>query len=187
MEIKALWKLNFLQVITYLDLQVTSLTRPASFLGLFYMLQYMDKLALSQATLFHLQENLGRFLCLLRLLSPISSTLTRLSSTGPERPTVSLGICGVLLCLPGAGPALSHRSNPPWKVPAYIGVSLMCHVACKSFGRLMAAARFFLGVGVASIAPGFSLITGMFSEQEKQPARQAAWSHGELERSRSAR
>ena len=37
------------------------------------------------------------------------------------------------------------------------------------------AARFFLGVGEASIAPGFALITGMFYKREEQPARQAAW------------
>lgn len=36
-------------------------------------------------------------------------------------------------------------------------------------------ARFFLGVGEASIAPGFALITGMFYKREEQPARQAAW------------
>lgn len=37
------------------------------------------------------------------------------------------------------------------------------------------AARFFLGVGEASIAPGFALITGMFYKREEQPAPQAAW------------
>lgn len=50
----------------------------------------------------------------------------------------------------------------------------MCHAACTSFSGLMAA-RFFLGVGEASIAPGFALITGMFYKREEQPARQAAW------------
>lgn len=54
------------------------------------------------------------------------------------------------------------------------GGILMCHAACTSFGGLMAA-RFFLGVGEASIAPGFALITGMFYKREEQPARQAAW------------
>ena len=46
----------------------------------------------------------------------------------------------------------------------------MCHAAAKSFGGLVAA-RFFLGVGEAAIAPGFSLITGMFYKREEQPAR----------------
>lgn len=40
------------------------------------------------------------------------------------------------------------------------------------------AARFFLGVGEASIAPGFAMITGMFYTREEQPARQAAWFAG---------
>lgn len=53
----------------------------------------------------------------------------------------------------------------------------MCHAACTSFSGLMAA-RFFLGVGEASIAPGFALITGMFYKREEQPARQAAWFAG---------
>ena len=54
------------------------------------------------------------------------------------------------------------------------GGILMCHAACTSIGGLIAA-RFFLGVGEASIAPGFALITGMFYKREEQPARQAAW------------
>lgn len=54
------------------------------------------------------------------------------------------------------------------------GGILMCHAACTSFAGLMAA-RFFLGVGEASLAPGFALITGMFYKREEQPARQAAW------------
>lgn len=51
-----------------------------------------------------------------------------------------------------------------------LGWCLMCHSASKDFGGLMAA-RFFLGVGEAAIAPGFSLITGMFYKREEQPAR----------------
>ncbi|GMF66755.1 unnamed protein product [Aspergillus oryzae] len=47
------------------------------------------------------------------------------------------------------------------------GGVLMCHAAAKNFGGLMAA-RFFLGVGEAAIAPGFALITGI----------QAAWFFG---------
>lgn len=50
------------------------------------------------------------------------------------------------------------------------GGVLMCHAACKNFGGLMAA-RFFLGVGEAAIAPGFALLTGMFYKREEQPLR----------------
>lgn len=53
------------------------------------------------------------------------------------------------------------------------GGILMCHAAATNFGGLMAA-RFFLGVGEAAIAPGFSLITGMFYKREEQPARYAS-------------
>lgn len=34
------------------------------------------------------------------------------------------------------------------------------------------AVRFFLGVGEAAIAPGFTLLTGMFFKREEQPIRQ---------------
>src|SRR6266511_5406552 len=41
------------------------------------------------------------------------------------------------------------------------GVVLMCHSAFHNFAGL-ATARFFLGVTEAAVAPGFSLLTGMF-------------------------
>lgn len=50
------------------------------------------------------------------------------------------------------------------------GGIVMCHAACKGFSGLMAV-RFFLGVGEAAVAPGFSLITGMFYKREEQPIR----------------
>lgn len=37
------------------------------------------------------------------------------------------------------------------------------------------AQRFFLGVAEAAVAPGFSLITGMFYQRREQPIRQASW------------
>lgn len=46
----------------------------------------------------------------------------------------------------------------------------MCHAAAVNYGGIMAA-RFFLGVGEACIAPGFALVTGMFYKREEQPAR----------------
>ena len=46
----------------------------------------------------------------------------------------------------------------------------MCHAACTNFSGLMAA-RFFLGVGEAAVAPGFSLITGLFYKRREQPLR----------------
>lgn len=46
----------------------------------------------------------------------------------------------------------------------------MCHAACSNWSGLMAV-RFFLGVGEAAIAPGFTLLTGMFYKREEQPLR----------------
>lgn len=54
------------------------------------------------------------------------------------------------------------------------GGILMCMAACKTFTHLMVV-RFFLGVAEAAVAPGFSLITGMFYTRKEQPLRQAAW------------
>ncbi|KAK4921797.1 hypothetical protein LTR66_016644 [Elasticomyces elasticus] len=57
------------------------------------------------------------------------------------------------------------------------GAVLMCHGACRSFGALMAA-RFFLGVSEAAVAPGFSLIVGMFYKRDEHPLRQGIWFAG---------
>ncbi|KAJ5256749.1 hypothetical protein N7478_012853 [Penicillium angulare] len=142
MERKLLWKLDLFLI---------------PLMGFCYMLQYMDKLALSQATLFNLQEDLNL--------------------KGTEYNWTS---------------AVFYFGYLAWSWPSsylivrlplgkYLGFAvflwggiLMCHASCTSFSGLMAA-RFFLGVGEASIAPGFALITGMFYKREEQPARQAAW------------
>lgn len=52
------------------------------------------------------------------------------------------------------------------------GGILMCHAATTNFTGLMCA-RFFLGVGEAAIAPGFTLLIGMFYKREEQPIRYA--------------
>ncbi|CAI7586237.1 unnamed protein product [Penicillium pancosmium] len=145
LERKVLWKL---------DLYPSSLI---PLMGFCYMLQYMDKLALSQATLFNLAEDLN-----------LQGTEYNWSS------------------------AIFYFGYFAWSWPSsylivrlplgkYLGMAvfvwggvLMCHAACTNAAGLMAA-RFFLGVGEASIAPGFALITGMFYKREEQPARQAAW------------
>jgi len=53
----------------------------------------------------------------------------------------------------------------------------MCTAGCTSFAGLMVQ-RFFLGVAEAAVAPGFSLITGMFYLRKEQPIRQGAWFFG---------
>ncbi|PYH95668.1 pantothenate transporter [Aspergillus ellipticus CBS 707.79] len=126
-------------------------------MGVCYMMQYMDKLALSQATMFNLRQDLHL--------------------EGQEYTWTS---------------AVFYFGYFAWSWPSsylivrlpigkYISISvllwggiLMCHAAVKNYGGLITA-RFFLGVGEAAIAPGFSLITGMFYKREEQPARQSAW------------
>ncbi|KAI9373345.1 major facilitator superfamily domain-containing protein [Aspergillus egyptiacus] len=122
-----------------------------------YMMQYMDKVALSQATLLNLREDLNL--------------------QGQQYSWAS---------------AIFYFGYFAWSWPSsylivrlplakYIAVSvlvwggvLMCHAAAKNFADLMAV-RFFLGVGEASIGPGFALTIGMFYKREEQPARQTAW------------
>ncbi|KAJ5048409.1 hypothetical protein NUH16_006908 [Penicillium rubens] len=54
---------------------------------------------------------------------------------------------------------------------------LMCHAACHNFTGLVIT-RFFLGALEASIAPGFSLITGMWYTRRQQPLRYGLWFAG---------
>ncbi|KAJ5918163.1 hypothetical protein N7454_010538 [Penicillium verhagenii] len=54
------------------------------------------------------------------------------------------------------------------------GIILICHAACTNFAGFVAA-RFFLGVLEASIAPGFSFMTGMFYKREEQTLRHGLW------------
>ncbi|GKZ61694.1 hypothetical protein AnigIFM49718_008420 [Aspergillus niger] len=118
-------------------------------MGVCYMMQYMDKLALSQATLFNLRQDLNL--------------------KGQEYTWTSA------VFYFGVGSSPQYYSKVPLMSNRLIwGGILMCHAAATNFGGLMAA-RFFLGVGEAAIAPGFSLITGMFYKREEQPARQSAW------------
>ncbi|KAF7596897.1 hypothetical protein BBP40_011942 [Aspergillus hancockii] len=126
-------------------------------MGICYMMQYMDKLALSQATLFNLREDLN-------LKGPEYAWTSAIFYFGYF--TWSWPSSYLIVRLP-IGKYLS-ASVFVW------GGVLLCHAAAKNFGGLMAA-RFFLGVGEAAIAPGFALITGMFYKREEQPARQAAW------------
>jgi MFS family permease len=59
----------------------------------------------------------------------------------------------------------------------YLGISvvlwgtiLMVHATTHNYHGLLLV-RFFLGAAEAAIAPGFSLITGMFYKREEQPSR----------------
>ncbi|KAL3475720.1 major facilitator superfamily domain-containing protein [Aspergillus californicus] len=141
-ERRVLWKLDMILI---------------PMMGLCYMMQYMDKLALSQSTLFGLREDLN-------LQGSDYSWASAIFYFGYL--AFSWPSSYLMVRLP-IGKYISTT------VLVWGGV-LMCHAAAKTFGGLLAA-RFFLGVGEASIAPGFALITGMLYKREEQPARQAAW------------
>ncbi|KAJ5657298.1 uncharacterized protein N7484_000947 [Penicillium longicatenatum] len=142
MERKVLWKLDLFLI---------------PLMGFCYMLQYMDKLALSQATLFGLTEDL------------------HLKGTEYNWSSAVFYFGYLVWSWPSSYLIVRLPLGKYLSLAVFIwGGVLMCHAACKSWSGLMAA-RFFLGVGEASIAPGFALITGMFYKREEQPARQAAW------------
>ncbi|KAH8691601.1 putative allantoate permease [Talaromyces proteolyticus] len=141
-ERKVLWKIDWIMI---------------PLMGLCYMLQYMDKLALSQTALFNIRADLG----LHGMQYSWASAIFYFGYLVWSWPTAYMIV--------------------RFPIGKYLSISvflwggiLMCHAACKNFGGLMAA-RFFLGVGEAAIAPGFALITGMFYKREEQPLRQAAW------------
>ncbi|CAG7965821.1 unnamed protein product [Penicillium olsonii] len=144
-ERRVLWKLDLILI---------------PLMGAAYFLQFLDKLALSQATLFNLRQDLNMH--------------------GNEYSWAS---------------AIFYFGYFSWSWPSsyimvrlpigkYISVSvflwggvMMCHAACSNWSGLMTV-RFFLGVGEAAIAPGFTLLTGMFYKREEQPLRQSAWFFG---------
>ncbi|KAL3459466.1 major facilitator superfamily domain-containing protein [Aspergillus heterothallicus] len=129
-------------------------------MGICYMMQFMDKLALSQATLFGLRQDLS-------LQGDQYSWASAIFYFGYF--TWSWPSSYLMVRLPLA--KYISVSVLAW------GGALMCHAAAHNFGGIMAA-RFFLGVGEASVAPGFSLIVSMFYKREEQPSRQAAWFFG---------
>ncbi|KXG48527.1 Major facilitator superfamily domain, general substrate transporter [Penicillium griseofulvum] len=138
-ERKVLWKLDLILV---------------PLMGAAYFLQFLDKLALSQATLFNLREDLN-------MKGAEYSWASAIFYFGPSSYLVVRFPIGKYLAV---------------SVFLWGGV-LMCHAACSNWSGLMAA-RFFLGVGEAAIAPGFTLLTGMFYKREEQPLRQSAWFFG---------
>ncbi|KAJ5281964.1 hypothetical protein N7478_007336 [Penicillium angulare] len=129
-------------------------------MGAAYFLQFLDKLALSQATLFNLREDL-------KLHGSQYSWTSAVFYFGYF--FWSWPSSYIIVRLP-IGKYLA--------VSVFIwGGILMCHAACTNFTGLMIA-RFFLGVGEAAIAPGFTLLTGMFYTRAEQPVRQSAWFFG---------
>jgi MFS family permease len=50
------------------------------------------------------------------------------------------------------------------------GAILACHAACHNYAGFMVV-RFLLGMMEASVAPGFSFLTGKFYKRGEQPLR----------------
>ncbi|OBT82514.1 hypothetical protein VE02_09591 [Pseudogymnoascus sp. 03VT05] len=125
-----------------------------------YFLQFLDKFILGQAALFDLRQDLNLH--------------------GSEFAwTSAVFYFGYLFwSWPSSYVIVRVPIGKYLTVSVFIwGGILMCHAACKNFAGLMVA-RFFLGVGEAAIAPGFSLITGLFYKRKEQPLRQSAWYFG---------
>ncbi|KAL4883895.1 major facilitator superfamily domain-containing protein [Aspergillus karnatakaensis] len=126
-------------------------------MGLCYMLQYMDKVSLGYAT----QLNLRTDLNLHGSEYSWCSSVFYFGYLFWSWPSSYISVRFPLGKYLGASVAL-------W------GVVLSTHAACKGFAGLLTA-RFFLGVTEAAVAPGFSLITGMFYKTKEQPSRMALW------------
>ncbi|KAF2092482.1 MFS general substrate transporter [Rhizodiscina lignyota] len=122
-----------------------------------YLLQFLDKQSLSYATLLGLIEDTN-------LQGNEYSWVASVFYFGYllwEGPTSYLMVRFPL------GKYLS------WSVLIW-GTVLMFHGACNSFTGLMIT-RFFLGVAEASVAPGFSLMMGIFYKRSEQPFRHGLW------------
>lgn len=102
----------------------------------------------------------------------------RIPSTFNTRLTLNRPSSYIIVRLPiGKYISVSVYVFPPYKmrrdfdtISFLWGGILMCHAACSNWNGLMTV-RFFLGVGEAAIAPGFTLLTGMFYKREEQPLR----------------
>ncbi|KAJ5618504.1 Major facilitator superfamily domain general substrate transporter [Penicillium herquei] len=129
-------------------------------MGTAYFLQFLDKLSLSQATLFNLREDLN------------------LHGSQYSWTSAIFYFGYFFWSWPSSYIIVRFPIGKYLAISVFLwGGILMCHAACTSFTGLMIA-RFFLGVGEAAIAPGFTLLTGMFYTRAEQPVRQSAWFFG---------
>src|ERR1700761_8380624 len=68
----------------------------------------------------------------------------------------------------------TDQASHKWQYRLLWGLVLMCHSASQNFAGLMVT-RFLLGLTEASVAPGFSLMMGMFYKRSEQPFRHGLW------------
>ncbi|KAL2817550.1 putative allantoate permease [Aspergillus granulosus] len=126
-------------------------------LGVTYLLQFLDKISLGYSALLNLRADLG-------LQGSEYSWATAIFYFGYFFWTVPTSWLIIRLPL---GKYLAS-------VVIIWGAVLACHAACTGFAGLMVT-RFILGMLEASIAPGFSYITGMFYKRDEQPLRHGIW------------
>ncbi|CZR53396.1 related to permease of the major facilitator superfamily [Phialocephala subalpina] len=129
-------------------------------MGFCYMLQFMDKVSLGYSTQLGLVKDLG----LHGSNYSWASSVFYFGYLGWSWPSSYLSVRFPL----GRYLAISVVI---W------GAILMCHGASTNFTTLIVA-RFFLGVSEAAVAPGFSLLTGMFYKRREQPSRMGVWFAG---------
>ncbi|KAJ5669056.1 hypothetical protein N7462_010126 [Penicillium macrosclerotiorum] len=126
-------------------------------LGFTYLLQFLDKISLGYTSLLGIRADLG-------LVGDQYSWATSIFYFGYF--AWSFPSSWLIVRLP-LGKYLAI-------VVTLWGIVLACHAACHNFSQLMAV-RFVLGLLEASIAPGFSYLTGMFYKRDEQPLRHGIW------------
>ncbi|KAH3661425.1 hypothetical protein OGAPHI_006832 [Ogataea philodendri] len=125
-----------------------------------YGMQFMDKLALSQAAVFGLRKDLhlvGQDYSWTSSVFYFGYMLgnllyVRVLQLVPIGKFVSIAVC-------------------LW------GITLACSAACTSYGGLITA-RFFLGFLESAVSPSFVLITGMWWTPKQQSSRAGIWFAG---------
>ncbi|KAG7928576.1 hypothetical protein KL925_001876 [Ogataea polymorpha] len=125
-----------------------------------YGLQFMDKLALGQSSVFGLKTDLelvGQDYSWTSSIFYFGYMFGNLASVRVLQ-IVPIGkFVSVSVCL--------------W------GITLACTGACENYAGLLAA-RFFLGLLESVVSPSFVLITGMWWKPEQQSARSGIWFAG---------
>ncbi|KAL3961123.1 hypothetical protein ACCO45_006240 [Purpureocillium lilacinum] len=125
-----------------------------------YLLNYLDRINVSNARLAGLQKDLG-----------MSDTVWSLG--------ISMFYVGYVIgMIPGN--MLMARSNPRYFMPAVMllwSIGTVCMPAMKS-GAGFAVARFFIGLTEAPFFPSLTLLTSSWYTKEESPMRMAIWHAG---------
>ncbi|KAF9889034.1 hypothetical protein FE257_008011 [Aspergillus nanangensis] len=125
-----------------------------------YMLQFLDKQTLNQASI-------------MGILQDLKLSGTQYSWCG------SIFYFGYLVFSYPASMGMVRLPIGKFIAVCFLiwGVILASHAATRNFIGIMVA-RFLLGAAEASVSPGFSLITGMWYLRDEQPLRHGLWFAG---------